>query len=307
MISPLAEKLTFVVKALSMSRGRLAAELGVDKSAVGRWISGSAAPSAHNMSQLTGLVAARVPGFTSLDWERDLAGLAEAIGVAAPGQPRGGPAGSVTALAIPLLEESQVMLRLRGGAYEGFYRTTRPYAQQPGQFLHDYVMIRAEPGGGFLRLLMSANGVLVEGQVMLLQNQLFFAGAELTSGAFVFGIFNGVSTVQAGVIDGLILFCALDPGRTPTAAAMILDRLGDLSGDREADDARFAELGLRPPLATEETAPAAIRQHLVRDLGPAQLAAGGDWLLRMPLVRSLSRGLPPPELGEPQPERDSVA
>jgi hypothetical protein len=30
--------------------------------------------------------------------------------------------------------------------------------------------------------------------------------------------------------------------------------------------------------------------HLVRDTGPAQLALGGDWLLAMPLARSLARG-----------------
>ena len=39
--SPLAPKLEFVLKALSMSRGRLAAQLGVDKSAVGRWVTGN--------------------------------------------------------------------------------------------------------------------------------------------------------------------------------------------------------------------------------------------------------------------------
>src|SRR5579859_1682999 len=288
MAPELSEKLDFVLKALSMSRGRMAAELSVDKSAVGRWISGAAAPSAHNMSQITALVAARVPRFTALDWERDLESLADAIGVTPPGPRRGG--GGGPAIAIPLLEESLAAVRLRGSAYEGLYRTTRPYAQHPGQFIHDQVMIRAEPKG-FLKLSMTAAGVLVEGQVMLLQNQLFFAGAEMTSGAFVFAIFNGVSTVQAGIIDGLVLFCALDPGRTPTATAAIFERVGDLTGDAQADEARFAEMSREPHLATETSAPEHIRQHLVRDQGPTALAAGGDWLLSLPLGRSMARGL----------------
>src|ERR1700761_1755079 len=141
MTTTLAAKLDFVLKALSMSRGHLAAELGVDKSAAGRWVSGAATPSAYNLSQLTTLVAQRVPGFTSLDWERDLDGLAEVLGVSPPGGARGTQAARL-ALNIPLLEESHATARLRGRAYEGFYRTTRPYAQHPEAFIHDYVMIR---------------------------------------------------------------------------------------------------------------------------------------------------------------------
>ena len=292
MTSSLADKLDFVLKALSMSRGRMAAELGVDKSAVGRWISGAAAPSAHNMSQLTGLVAARVPGFTTLDWERDLDGLAEAIGVAAPRR-GGGPGAPV--LSIPLLAESLDTTRRRRAAYEGFYRSTRPYAQYPGQFVHDEVLLRADPSG-FLKMTMICAGVRVEGQGMLLQNQLFITCAELTSGAFVFAILNGVSTVQAGVLDGIVLYCALDPGRTPTAAAAVFERTGDVSDDAEADDARLIELAEAADyVATEASAPAELRQHLVRSIGPEQLAAGGDWLLQMPLIRSVARGLTLPE------------
>jgi hypothetical protein len=291
MTSSLAAKLDFVLKALSMSRGRLAAELGVDKSAVGRWVSGTATPSAHNLSSLTALVSRRAPGFTGLDWERDLDGLAEAIGVAAPGRPRAAP-GPPT-LSIPLLEESLAGARLRGRAYEGFYRTTRPYAQQPGQFIHDCARVRMEPDG-FPELIMNAGGVMVQGKVLPLQNQLFFVGAELVSAAFVFAIFNGVSTLQAGMIDGLILFCALDPGRTPTATPAVFERIGDLSGDRDADDAKFRELAKQVcGLASETSAPERMRRHLARDVGPAQLAQEGDWLLRLPLVRSWARGLTP--------------
>lgn len=62
-------KLELALKACSMSRGRLAAELGVDKSVVSRWLNGANAPSGHNLSSLTAVVAARFEGFTMLDWE----------------------------------------------------------------------------------------------------------------------------------------------------------------------------------------------------------------------------------------------
>ena len=44
---------------------------------------------------------------------------------------------SPSALDLPLFEQSQVTTRLRGGAYEGLFRSTRPYAQHPGIFVHD--------------------------------------------------------------------------------------------------------------------------------------------------------------------------
>jgi len=286
MDSTLAPKLAFVLKALSMSRGQLASELGVDKSAVGRWITGAATPSPHNLAQLTARVRARVDGFTTLDWERDVAGIAGVIGVAPPGMARSSVAGG---LRLPLMEESLATSRLRGGAYEGFYRTTRPYAQRPGKFVHDQIMLRRDETG-FLRMRMFAGGTQVEGWVMLMQNQLFTVASELTSGAFVSAIINGVNTQTAGMLDGIILFCALDPGWTPTATAAIFECTRPLSGDRDADDAHFDALRSEPFESPDGAVPEAIRAHLVRDIGPAAFAHGGDWLLSMPLSRSMSRG-----------------
>ena len=73
-------KLSLILKAFSISRARLAADLGLDKSVVGRWVTGAVAPAAHNLSLLTAYVTQRVPGFTNLDWDRSLAGLAERLG-----------------------------------------------------------------------------------------------------------------------------------------------------------------------------------------------------------------------------------
>ena len=48
-----SEKLSFVLKALSLSRGALASELNVDKSLVGRWARGSVTPSRQNLARLS--------------------------------------------------------------------------------------------------------------------------------------------------------------------------------------------------------------------------------------------------------------
>eukprot|EP01035_Chromulina_nebulosa_P002274 gene2273-biopygen1935 len=47
-----AERLRLVLKALSISGGRLAADACVDKSLVSRWCSGAVTPSEHNLARL---------------------------------------------------------------------------------------------------------------------------------------------------------------------------------------------------------------------------------------------------------------
>src|SRR5262249_31353722 len=66
-----AQKLGLVLKAINLSRGRLAQVVGVDKSAVSRWASGVQAPSDNNLSLLTEAVARLRPGFERRDWDLD--------------------------------------------------------------------------------------------------------------------------------------------------------------------------------------------------------------------------------------------
>jgi hypothetical protein len=281
-------KLDLVLKALSISRGRLAADLGVDKSVVGRWVTGAVKPSSHNLSSLTALIAGRVPGFKTLDWDRSFADLATLLGAdpsAVPGLDNRDPPGLPLAIAEHILATTA----LRGSAYEGFFRSTRPYVLQPGRFVHDHAMVRLDPTG-YLRLRMGTGGTVVEGWVLPLHNQLFTIAADVTSGAMLFGIFYGVATPRADVIDGLMLGPALDVARTPTACAIIFHRIGDLTDDPQADDLRFERLAQSDPVAPEGSISEEMRRHLVRDIGPEQEALGGDVLLRLPLTRSLSRG-----------------
>jgi transcriptional regulator with XRE-family HTH domain len=285
-------KLDLVLKALSLSRGQLALDLGVDKSAVGRWVTGAVVPSGHNLARLTGLIAQRMPGFTALDWDRPLADLAARLG-ADPATVAGAPAGAspVEGLPLAIFDLIRAGTELRGGAYEGFFRSTRPYVLQPGRFVHDHGMIRRH-ANGLLELRMGAGGTLAEGWMLPLHNQLFAIVADVTSGALLFGVFNGVAAPRVDTVDGLVLGPALDPGRTPTAYAMVFERVADLSGDPARDDATFASLMAKNPLAPEGSVPKALADHLLRDVGPAAFAAGGDLLLRMPLTRSLARGAP---------------
>lgn len=286
------DKLDLVLKALSMSRGRLAAELGVDKSLVGRWVSGVVHPSSLNLENLTRLIARRCSGnFTLLDWDRDLASLAKLLGVAAPVNGNGVKAyGAPDTLPAPLLDMSRFNTERRGQAYEGFWRTTRPSVVMPGRFFHDHGIIR-RADNGLLEFKVGGAGLLFDGWLLLAEGQLFAILFDTVGQTPIFVIWNGVPLSKASLLDGVVMAAALNAARTPSAYPIIMERIGDLSGDREADDAHVQELLARDPLAPEGSISEDLKHHLVRDIGPRAAEGGyGDMFLLAPITNTLSRG-----------------
>lgn len=284
-------KLDLVLKALSMSRGRLAAELGVDKSLVGRWASGAVTPSAHNLENLTRLIASKRPGFTMLDWDSDLVALSARFGVAARIEPvvsaelKGAPEG----LPLPVLEMARQTTERRGAAYEGFWRSTRPSVMMPGRFFHDHGMVR-RAANGLLQFKMGGTGLLFDGWLLPAEGQLFAILFDTVGLTPIFLIFNGVPLSKASLLDGIVMAAALNAARTPSAYPIVMERIGDLTGDVDADDDACAELLARDPLIPEDELSEEMRRHLVRDIGPMAAANGGDMFLLAPITSTLSRG-----------------
>jgi transcriptional regulator with XRE-family HTH domain len=291
MTEPFSEKLTLILKVLSMSRARLASELSLDKSVVARWASGATVPSGHNLAQLSALMARSIPGFTALDWDRDMQGLASLLGVGRAATP---PGLEARGLPLPFLDQIVANTALRAKAYEGFYRSTRPYAGHPGRFIHDHVLVRVGPDG-LLRFKMSTGGVVAEGWVLPVQNQLYIVGTEFTGGALTFGILHGVNGVQADVLDGLVLTANHDAGRSPAASPVVYERIRDLGDSPEADETTLMALAAANPVAPVGSVPEELQRHLARNIGPEAMLNGGDWILRLPLSQTLSRG-PLPDL-----------
>ena len=285
-----SSKLTLVLKRLSLSRGRMAADMGVHKSAVGRWVSGLAAPSAHNLAQLTAQVAKRAPGFSVLDWDRSLEDLATLLGAE---RGRSAPLALGGGLPVPLLGQALATTAQRGAGYEGFFRSTRPFAQYPGRFIHDECLVRRD-GIGLLRLSLATGSVFIDAWLLPLKDHVFVIGSDLGNSTMAFALLNAVISEKVDRLDGLIMLVTQGGDNTATATAILLERTADLSGDRAVDDARFAERMGGDGLAPAGSISPELRAHLTRDLGPAQLALGGDWLLRMPAARSLSHGAPHP-------------
>jgi len=283
MPQPFSAKLELTLKILSMSRSQLAADLGVDKSVAGRWVSGAVKPSAHNLSQLTALVARRVPGFSTLDWDRDLQGLAERLGAEDAPKIAKAPMG----LSLECLPQVLATTALRGAAYEGVFRSTRLHARDPSFVIHDHGVIRRD-ANGLLRLTMGTAGVMTDGWMLPMHNQLFCIGNERATGSPVFGIFHGTGGLKADVLDGLTLTSIHDAGRTPTASTIVFRRVADLSDDPAHEEALFQRLIADNPLEPIEAIDPGLRDHLCRDIGPAAGALGGEWLMQLPLSRSMA-------------------
>jgi hypothetical protein len=282
------ERLLLVLKALSLSCGRLASELAVDKSVISRWLSGGQAPSGENLANLTALVASRRPGFTLLDWEGDADALAARLGVGrdAPANPWGA---FEPWLPATVLQETKTLTDLRGDAYEGFWRTTRPAIGHPGRFIHDAVMIR-KAANGFLGCRTAVEDMRFEGWTFMTQTQLFSVLSDARTGMFTFTIFNAVLRHRAEVLDGISMGLQRVGGGSPAAMGCMMERVGFLSGDAAADDAAFEAAASQDPLAPEGSISPDIAARLMPDVGPAALAAGGAAILFMPFATSMSRG-----------------
>ncbi len=291
MVEGFPDKLELALKALAISRGQLAQEMGLDKSVVSRWLKGSNAPTGHNLSKLTTIISSRSPGFTMLDWESSLGDLAGKLGVeeAAPTAFLGTSAGAAGWLPAGVLQEALTTTALRGSAYEGFWRSTRVSNEFPGRFVHDRILIR-KGDNGLLSFRLGVIDMRFEGWALPVQTQLFAFGVDPGSGVFIFAIFNAVMRQRADVMDGVTLTCTQPTGGAPVAGCVVIERTGLLTDDAEADLAAYESSISTNPLAPEGSVPQTVQDHLFRDVGPSALKAGGDALMMVAFAKSLSRG-----------------
>ncbi len=291
-----ADKLAFVLKALSLSRGRLGAELGVDKSIVSRWFSGAREPSANNLAALTALIASRRPGFSLLDWDRSLESLSTSFGVTHPGAgpptadpPERSPQGLLTVSQIQSAQE----IGREGHAYPGLYVGFRQVFRDTGEVAPDLLIIWRE--GRRLRFRHFDVAFSHTGEVLILRHQLFIVGEDdgRADGLLTY-LLNGVVGGKAFRLDGLVMSVAGDSFRTPTATTTVLQRLADLedSGAPPTHDDLSAIQGrLRRIMANGELA-ALAGPAIMTAIRPVVGAPGIDGrtshLLRKPGDRSLS-------------------
>ncbi len=280
-------KLDMALKALSLSRVALAHDLGVDKSLVGRWLSGAVHPTEHNLARLAGLIAQHRPDFRLADWYQPLTQFGTIFGVAVS-EPV--PAAiALPSLLGPIEGRAREETARRGAVYEGFWRTTRPSLLMADQIFHDYGMIR-RGDSGLLEVNMHGSGLSFEGWMLPAEGNLFVFLRDQTGLTPMSLVFRGVNLPRAMVLDGLLMLAALDAGRTLGAIPILLERVGDLSGDRAADDALCLILHEQTPGPLDPVPPDLVAARLYRDCGPAALASGGSAFLSIGAQDSLSHG-----------------
>lgn len=277
--------------ALGISKARAASLLQVDKSLVGRWASGTTKPTEHNLSRITALIAEQVDGFSMQDWQRDVADFSQFVGVD-PGLAHRSvsPLPAVGGGVLNCVMEARVETEKRGAAYEGFWRTSRPSVLMEGKVFHDYGMIR-KGNFGLLEVTMGGAGLTFKGWALPLEGNLFAMLDGMVGFTPLFLIFKGVTLPKVTRLDGIVLLAALDAARTPAAMPILLERVGDLSGDRVKDERTCAEMGLNDPFDDEAEISDEIRAHLFRDIGPEAVAKGGEMFLTVAAAQALSRGM----------------
>ncbi|MEA3008498.1 MAG: hypothetical protein QOJ91_190 [Sphingomonadales bacterium] len=304
MVDAFGDKLALVLKALSISRGRLAVDVGVDKSLVGRWCSGRVMPSAYNCSRVTRALAERLshltPSFSMVDWDLDLDGLADRLGVARAPVPRvisELPSGFAEWLRLSKLRDAALSSGNVSAALAGIWRTTRPVPEIPGKFVHDYVIMQVTDDGPLLfRMGIFSNRMI--GWAIAVGDQMYCCCTNQSTGGSVFAILNRVHRPRIDVLDGVSLACMADAGGTPVAAAILLERFADLTGDPSADEARYEALLAEHPVAPDGSVPEDLQNYLLFDTGPTALANGGDAMIMLRALTSRARGSAVPAGGD---------
>jgi hypothetical protein len=289
-------KLDLAMKRANIGRGRLAASVGVDKSVVSRWLGDAARPSGHNLSLVTELVRRDLPGvFTLLTWELDLGEFASAIGVHPQGPDEAvasPPAGPAATLPLATLAVSRSAVPREGWVYPGLYRGYRKAFANTGVTVAQGLMLRVE--GDRLAARCSDGLFNYRGEALLLRGQLFVLVEETTRLDEVLSIvLNGVSAPMARILDGLVMGVSGDRACTPSATAILFERVAGTTGDDAADQALWddcvGDLGrVNAERAARERMPPEFAKVVDNQVGVRRDDGDLDHVLRVPYARSLA-------------------
>jgi hypothetical protein len=159
----------------------------------------------------------------------------------------------------------------------------------PGKFVHDYVLMQTT-GDGPLSFRMSVFSHRMIGWAIAVGDQMYCCCTNQSTGESVFAILNRVHRARIDVLDGVSLACMAGARGTPVAAAILLERIADLTGDPDADEARYEELLAEHPVAPDGSIPEDVQNYLFYDTGPTALANGGDAMIMIRAMTSRARG-----------------
>ena len=301
-IEDFAAKLALVRQQLDWSRGKLAQQVGIDKSLAGRWTKGASRPTEHSLARLTGALAQAIPGLKSDDWQLPVEQFALRVGADPVTAARAAAKGHDARMTIgglknpPLAEWGQPYL----GLWVGFYQSVankgmlRLFALR---FFISDLGLRCEATEGNFR---------GEGPVIATRSHLqcLFDLAPLYD-RVGHCMFHGVHALRAAVIDGLVCIIVGDSGGTPTAAPIVVYRVDEDPLDETAAhmDALAAAIKQIHERADAEAARSGDKTAIMRESrrrkssrpSPRSLDTGPITVLRVPSTRSLAAGTLEPD------------
>lgn len=294
-VEDFAAKLDLVIRQLDWSRGKLAQQVGIDKSLAGRWLKGASRPTPHSLSRLTSTVAQTITGLTGADWHLPIDRFAQRIGAepvdASAATSRESRLTIAGLKCPPTAEWAEPYLGLWAGFYQGVVNRglVRLYA------LHLFV----DDLG--LRCRATEGTFHGEGPALATPSHLqclFDVGPLYDRLGYC--MFNGVHAPKAALIDGLVCVIAGDSGGTPTASPIVLYRIDEgLPGGTEVDmNALAAAMIQIYERAEKEQSRTGDAFAVFRDLAPLEVLRavtptvgdGRDHVLRVPAARSLAVG-----------------
>lgn len=274
MIDDVSTKLRIALAAAAISRARLAADLGVDKSAVSRWCNGVHAPSDENLARITRLIAARVPRFDGLDWDRSTDELRRHL--AADDDPV-----ALRPDLFPGADAARREIERVGDAYCGHWDEWRPSFLRRGEFARDTVWIRRD--GDFLAFSAVNGQMRSDGWFMPANGKATIIFKHRYSDAPGFIIVYTHEGERAMEMDGLGITVTLLASRLIAASPLIFTRAADRVADPAADEALFTARHANSRVALRRAAvPAELLPRLDLDLTD-------EWVLRVSADGSLAQ------------------
>jgi transcriptional regulator with XRE-family HTH domain len=262
-------KLALTLQLLNISRGRLSAEVRVDKSLVSKWLRGHVMPSGHNLAALTDLVRMQRPRFTQLNWGLPLDAFTAAL-LSTPDGQAPSPyniAPTTPGWFIPTRQQTAMEVAREGSAYSGVYVSFRQSLQNNGDIVPELTAIWRENSNLFFQ---QTDGLYAahNGEIFVLRHQLFLAGAEHPRpDGIAASLYIGVTGAKAWRMHGFAMNVHSDRFGTPGVSPIVLQRVADL-----------ARPGVPPPLTSLSAvisafAAAANERRLVDEIAPEILAA----------------------------------
>lgn len=222
--SDFGEKLSFALRALNLSRARLAAELKLNKASTTRWTMGRTAPSGDSLERLTHFIALKTPGFSQLSWDLPWAQFQRLFEAAESDEPW---QDQVTRPAALLGAQGAVDPSQAYDTYVGVYAVVHAFILPPSALAVNPSVVWRQ--GSRLMMRTFYPGASFAGQLVFVQQHLF--GNLVVEGPEPFvssGYINPVVGRKAMILDALWMTQVLDGAQTPTCVRSIGIRMGDL-------------------------------------------------------------------------------